>query len=322
MRSELVKEVVDAAPKGLESVFLSSSGAEAVEAALKFTRRSIGKPEIIAMMGSFHGKTMGALSATWEKKYREPFEPLVPGFRHVPYGNSEKVRQAVSEKTAGIIVEPIQGEGGVRLPPAEFLRELREICDERNISLIFDEVQTGFGRTGKLFALEHYDVIPDVLCLGKAVAGGLPMGITIANSKVTSMLKIGEHSSTFGGGPLVCAAAKAAFELMIGERLWERAAKLGEHFQQGLKRIQSNSSIIREVRGLGLMLGIEFKFDVLNIITECMKEGVLVLDAGRNVVRLLPPVVVDLNQVDQAVDSLGTAAEIEERARLPTAATQ
>jgi len=322
MRSELVKEVVDAAPKGLESVFLSSSGAEAVEAALKFTRRSIGKPEIIAMMGSFHGKTMGALSATWEKKYREPFEPLVPGFRHVPYGNSEKVRQAVSEKTAGIIVEPIQGEGGVRLPPAEFLRELREICDERNISLIFDEVQTGFGRTGKLFALEHYDVIPDVLCLGKAVAGGLPMGITIANSKVTSMLKIGEHSSTFGGGPLVCAAAKAAFELMIGERLWERAAKLGEHFQQGLKRIQSNSSIIREVRGLGLMLGIEFKFDVLNIITECMKEGVLVLDAGRNIVRLLPPVVVDLNQVDQAVDCLGTAAEIEERARLPTAATQ
>lgn len=148
------------------------------------------------------------------------------------------------------------------------------------------------------------------------------MGITIANSKVTSMLKIGEHSSTFGGGPLVCAAAKAAFELMIGERLWERAAKLGEHFQQGLKRIQSNSSIIREVRGLGLMLGIEFKFDVLNIITECMKEGVLVLDAGRNVVRLLPPVVVDLNQVDQAVDSLGTAAEIEERARLPTAATR
>jgi len=320
VRSELVKKIVDVSPKGLDRVFLSNSGAEAVESALKFARRSTGKPEIVAMMGSFHGKTLGALSATWDKKYREPFEPLIPGFRHVPYGNSEKVRQAVSEKTAAIIVEPIQGEGGVRLPPMQYLRELREICDDRNVCLIFDEVQTGLGRTGKLFALEHWNVVPDILCLGKAVAGGLPMGITVAKNEIASALKVGEHSSTFGGAPLVCAACKASFDLMTEERLWERAAKLGEHFQQGLKSLQSKSSIVREVRGLGLMLGVEFKFDVLNIITGCMNTGVLVLDAGRNVVRFLPPVVITPDQIGQAVKVLDTAVEIEEHARLPSAA--
>ena len=268
------------------------------------------------MMGSFHGKTMGALSATWDKKYREPFEPLLPGFRHVPYGNSEKLRQVVTEKTSAVIVEPIQGEGGVRLPPAHYLTELREICDNRNVLLIFDEVQTGFGRTGRLFASEHWDVVPDIVCLGKAVAGGLPMGITIAKSEAVSTLKVGEHSSTFGGGPLVCAACKASFDLMTRERLWERAAILGEQFRHGLERLQSSSTIIRDVRGLGLMLGVEFKFDVLRIITECMNEGVLVLDAGRNVVRFLPPVVIGSDEIDRTVSILGAVVEREERARL------
>ena len=321
VRSELVKKIVDVSPKGLDRVFLSNSGAEAVESALKFARRSTGKPEIVAMMGSFHGKTLGALSATWDKKYREPFEPLIPGFRHVPYGNSEKVRQVVSEKTAAIIVEPIQGEGGVRLPPTQYLGELREICDDRNVCLIFDEVQTGFGRTGKLFALEHWNVIPDILCLGKAVAGGLPMGITIAKSEVMSTLKVGEHSSTFGGGPVICAASKAAFNLMTGERLWERAAKLGERFKRGLEQLQSSRKIVREVRGLGLMLGVEFRFDVLKIITECMNQGTLVLDAGRNVVRFLPPVVIEPSQIDRAVETLCVAVEGEENARLRGAPT-
>lgn len=322
VRSELLLKIGEVSPRGLDKVFFSNSGAEAVESALKFARRSAGKPEIIAMMGSFHGKTMGALSATWDKKYREPFEPLLPGFKHVPYRNSEKLRQAMSDKTAAVIVEPIQGEGGVRLPPPQFLRELREICDERNVYLIFDEVQTGFGRTGKLFALEHSDVIPDILCLGKAVAGGLPMGITIAKSEITSALKVGDHSSTFGGGPITCAACKASFDLMTHERLWERSAKLGAYFQESLKRLQSGSSIIREVRGLGLMLGVEFKFDVLNIITECMNQGVLVLDAGRNVVRFLPPVVTTLDQIDQAVNALSSGVEIDENARLRVAATR
>lgn len=322
VRSEVVKKIVEVSPKGLDKVFLSNSGTEAVESALKFARKSARKPEIIAMMGCFHGKTMGALSATWDRKYREPFEPLVPGFRHVPYGNSEKVRQAISEKTAAIIVEPIQGEGGVRLPPADFLRELREICDKMNVILIFDEVQTGFGRTGKLFASEHWNVVPDIVCLGKAVAGGLPIGITISKSEIASTLKVGEHSSTFGGNPVVCAACKASFDLMTRERLWERAASLGEHFRRSLERLQSRTSIIREVRGLGLMLGVELKFDVLNIITECMKGGVLVLDAGRNVIRFLPPVVITSDQINQAVNVLGTAVETEEHARLPSAAIE
>jgi len=322
IRSELVRKIVEVSPKGLDKVFLSNSGAEAVESALKFARKSAGKPEIIAMMGSFHGKTMGALSATWDKKYREPFEPLLPGFRHVPYGNSEKLRQAVTEKTAAIIVEPIQGEGGVRLPPADYLTELREICDDNDVLLIFDEVQTGFGRTGRLFASEHWDVVPDIVCLGKSVAGGLPMGITIARSEITSTLKVGEHSSTFGGGPLVCAACKASFDLMTRERLWERAATLGEQFHLGLGRLQSNSGIIREVRGLGLMLGVEFKFDVFGIITECMNEGVLALDAGRNVVRLLPPVAITSDEIDRTVNALGKAVERDERARLRSPAIE
>jgi acetylornithine/LysW-gamma-L-lysine aminotransferase len=322
IRSELIGKIVEASPKGLDKVFLSNSGAEAVESAIKFARKSAGKPEIIAMMGSFHGKTMGALSATWDKKYREPFEPLVPGFRHVPYGNSEKLRQAVTEKTAAILVEPIQGEGGVRLPPAHYLAELREICDDKGILLIFDEVQTGFGRTGRLFASEHWDVVPDIVCLGKAVAGGLPMGITIARSEIVSTLKVGEHSSTFGGSPLVCAACKASFDLMTRERLWERAATLGEQFRQDLEGLQSKSGIIREVRGLGLMLGLEFKFDVFGIITGCMNEGVLVLDAGRNVVRFLPPVVITSDEIDRTVNALGTVVERDERTRLRSPATE
>jgi len=321
IRSELVKKIVEVLPRGLDRVFLCNSGAEAVESALKLARKSTGKPEIIAMMGSFHGKTMGALSATWDKKYREPFEPLVPGFTHVPYGSSERVKQAISEKTAAIIVEPIQGEGGIRLPPTLYLRELREICDDGNVLLIFDEVQTGFGRTGKLFASEHWGVVPDILCLGKAVAGGLPMGITIAKSEVMSTLKVGEHSSTFGGGPVICAASKAAFNLMTGERLWERAAKLGERFKRGLEQLQSSRKIVREVRGLGLMLGVEFRFDVLKIITECMNQGTLVLDAGRNVVRFLPPVVIEPSQIDRAVETLCVAVEGEENARLRGAPT-
>jgi acetylornithine/succinyldiaminopimelate/putrescine aminotransferase len=177
-RSGLLQKITRIAPKGLNKVFLANSGAEAVECAIKLARKFSGKPEIIAMMGAFHGKTMGALSATWDRKYREPFKPLVPEFKHVPPDNLEKVREAITEKTAAVLVEPIRGEGGIRVPPNGFLPGLREICDEMGVLLIFDEVQTGFGRTGKIFACEHWNVVPDVLCLAKSVAGGLPLGIT------------------------------------------------------------------------------------------------------------------------------------------------
>ncbi len=313
VRSELLEKLIGIAPKGLDKVFLSNSGAESVECAIKLARKYSGKPEIIAMVGAFHGKTMGALSATWKKKYRDPFMPLVPGFKHVPPNNLEKLREAITEKTAAILVEPIRGEGGVRVPSDDFLPGLREICDEKDVLLIFDEVQTGFGRTGKVFACEHWNVVPDVLCLAKSVAGGIPMGATFARHDVMSAFQRGEHSSTFSGNPLVCAAASAAIDVLVEERLPERAATLGRYFKGKLEGLQETYRIVREVRGLGLMLGMELRFDVYNILLGCMDRGVLVLDAGRNVVRFLPPLVIEKEQIDRVVEVLDVVMEKENR---------
>ena len=311
-RSELLEKLISIAPKAMERVFLSSSGAESVECALKLARKFTGKTEIIAMMGAFHGKTMGALSATWKQKYRGPFMPLVPGFKHVP-PNLEKVAAAISDKTAAIIIEPIRGEGGVLLPPNDFLPALREICDEKNILLIFDEVQTGFGRTGKVFACEHWNVIPDIMCLAKSIAGGLPMGATFAKEEVMNSFQRGEHSSTFSGNPLICAAASASIDVLIEEKLPERAANLGEYLKNKLTNLAEKHKVIREVRGLGLMIGMETRFDVYNILIGCMEKGVLVLDAGRNVVRFLPPLVIDQKQIDKVVNVLDEVMEQENR---------
>jgi acetylornithine/LysW-gamma-L-lysine aminotransferase len=304
VRSELLKKIMTIAPKGLGKVFLSNSGSESVECAIKLARKFSGKPEIIAMIGAFHGKTMGALSATWKKKYRGPFEPLIPGFKHVPPDNLEKIRDAITEKTAAVLVEPIRGEGGIRMPSDDFLPGLRKICDETGVLLIFDEVQTGFGRTGKVFACEHWGVVPDVLCLAKSVAGGLPMGATFAREDTMASFQRGEHSSTFSGNPLVCAAASAAIDVLIEERLPERAATLGRYFMDNLEALREKHPIIREVRGLGLMIGVETRFDVYNIILGCMDMGVLVLDAGRNVLRFLPPLIIEREQVDRVVNVL------------------
>jgi len=320
-RSEFLQKITQIAPKGLDKIFLSNSGSEAIECAIKLARKFSGKPEIIAVMGAFHGKTMGALSATWDKKYREPFKPLVPEFKHVPPDNLEKVKEAITEKTAAILVEPIRGESGIRVPPNGYLQGLRKICDEKNILLILDEVQTGFGRTGKLFACEHWGVIPDIICLAKSVAGGLPIGITIAKKDIMSSLKIGEHSSTFGGSPLVCAAACAAIDVLIEEKLPERAATLGRYFKEKLEELQTRYRIIREVRGLGLMLGVELRFDVLNIILESMNKGVLILDAGRNVLRFLPPLVIEKEHIDRVISTLDIILKEEEHERLSGSST-
>ena len=212
-RAELLQKLVNLTPKGLNKIFLSNSGAESIECAIKLARKFTGKTEIIAFMGAYHGKTMGALSATWDKKYRSPFEPLVPNFKHVPPDNLEKLQKAITEKTAAILIEPIRGEGGIRLLSQGFLQEVREICDKQKILLILDEVQTSFGRTGKLFAFEHWKITPDILCLAKPFAGGLPIGITIAKKHIMSSLKTGEHTSTFSGSPVVCAAAIAAITI-------------------------------------------------------------------------------------------------------------
>ena len=314
-RTEFLQKLTSITPKGLNKAFLSNSGSESVECAIKLARKYTGKPEIIALMGAFHGKTMGALSATWDKKYREPFLPLVPEIKHVPPDNLEKVREAISEKTAAILVEPIRGEGGIRVPPEGFLKGLREICNEKKVLLIFDEVQTGFGRTGKLFACEHWDIIPDVMCLAKPLAGGLPLGATVAREEVMSSFKVGEHSTTYSGSPLVCAAGCAAIDVLLEEKLAERAATQGAYFKSKLHELQNKHRIVKEVRGLGLMLGMELKFDVLNILLKSMERGVLVLDAGRNVVRFLPPLVISKEQIDKAISVLDSVLEEEENAR-------
>ncbi len=314
-RSEFLQKLVSITPNGLNKAFLSNSGAEAVECAIKLARKYSGKPEIIAMMGAFHGKTMGALSATWDKKYREPFMPLVPEFKHVPPDNLEKVKEAISDKTAAVLLEPIRGEGGIRVPPDGFLQGLRQVCDDKHVLLILDEVQTGFGRTGKLFACQHWGVTPDVMCLAKPFAGGLPIGITVAKENVMSALKLGEHSTTFSGGPLVCAAGYAAIDALVQESLTEKAASLGKYFKSQLEALQEKHKIIKEVRGLGLMLGVELRFDALNIVLKCADRGVLILDAGRNVLRFLPPVVITKEQVDKAIAVLDTTLGEEEHAR-------
>jgi len=320
-RSDFLKKLMAITPQGLKRAFLSNSGTESVEAAIKMARKFTRKTDIIAFVEAFHGKTMGALSATWNPRYRSPFEPLVPGFKHVPYGKTEAAAASITEKTAAIIVEPIQGEGGIRVPPPTFLKELRELCDRKNILLIMDEVQTGFGRTGKLFACEHSGVIPDILCLAKSIAGGLPLGVTVAREDVIGSLKLGEHSSTFGGNPLVCATASAAIDVMVGENLSERAATLGKHFMEKLEESHEKHKIIREVRGKGLMIGVECRFDIYNILVGVQSRGAIILDAGRNILRFLPPLVITKEQLDRVANIVDTVVG-EENARLSRSSSQ
>jgi acetylornithine/LysW-gamma-L-lysine aminotransferase len=314
-RAEFIEKLVKITPKGLDKAFLSNSGAESVECAIKLARKYTGKPEIIALMGAFHGKTMGALSATWDKKYREPFMPLIPEVKHVAPDNAEKIREAITDKTAAVLMEPIRGEGGVRVPPDGYLSEVRDICNEKNVLLIFDEVQTSFGRTGKLFGCQNWNVTPDVMCLAKPFAGGLPIGITVAKENVMASLKIGEHSTTFSGSPLVCAAGCAAIDALLEERLADKAAVNGKYFKSQLEDLQAKHKIVKEVRGLGLMLGMELRFDVHNVILKALDRGILVLDAGRTVVRLLPPLVIEKVQIDKAIAVLDTVLGGEENER-------
>lgn len=312
-RTEFLQKLMSITPAGLNKAFLSNSGAESVECALKLARKFTGKPEIIAVMGGYHGKTMGALSATWEKKYRKPFQPLIPQFKHVPPDNLEKLAKAITSKTAAVLLEPIRGEGGVRVPPDDYLPGVRKLCFKNDVLLILDEVQTSFGRTGKMFGCDHWGVTSDIMCLAKPFAGGLPIGITVAKEEIMSSLKIGEHSSTFSGSPLVCAAACAAIEGLVKEKLVERAENLGRYFKTKLEGLQTKYNIVKEVRGLGLMIGMEFRYDVRNIIMKTMEKGVLVLDAGRNVLRFLPPLVIERAQIDQAVSVLDEVIGEEEK---------
>jgi acetylornithine/LysW-gamma-L-lysine aminotransferase len=300
-RAELLSRLSARLPDGLNRIFLCNSGAEAVEGAIKFARLSTGRPGIVATMRGFHGRTLGALSATWERKYREPFEPLVPAFSHVPFNNLDRMAQAVSDDTAAVLVEIVQGEGGVRPGSAEYFQGLRKLCDERGVLLIVDEVQTGFGRTGRWFAVEHAGIIPDLICLGKAIAGGVPMG-AVAIGPAVAELPAGTHGSTFGGNPLACAAAVAALEAYARESLIQRSAEMGRYLLDRLQTIES--PLIREVRGLGLMVGIELKTRVTPVLQGLMERGVLALPAGPTVLRLLPPLVISREEIETVIRAI------------------
>jgi acetylornithine/LysW-gamma-L-lysine aminotransferase len=300
-RAQLLPELIRIAPPGLERVFMCNSGAEAVEAALKFARASTGRTKIVAAMRGFHGRTFGALSATWRKEYREPFEPLVPGFEFAPYNQLERMKQAVDEETAAVILEVVQGEGGVIPGDGDYLRGVQALCQERGALFIADEVQTGFGRTGQMFACQHYGLQPDVMCLAKAIAGGFPMGAVLIGPRVRELPKK-SHGSTFGGNPLACAAALATIHYIESEGLSQRAAELGTRLMDGLKAIPS--PLVREVRGLGLMVGVELKGKSAPYLAALAERGVLALSAGATVMRFLPPLVIGEEDVDTVVEQV------------------
>lgn len=300
-RAQLLQRLAAVLPTGLDRFFLCNSGSEAVEAALKFARLSTGRSVVVAAMRGFHGRTLGALSATHNKRYRKPFEPLVPGFGHVPFDNVAAMEEAIAGDTAAVLVEIVQGEGGVRPGAPAYFQALRRLCDERGALLIVDEVQTGFCRTGSWFACQRVDVTPDLLCLGKAIAGGVPMGAVALGPRV-GQIRPGLHSSTFGGNPLACVAALAALDVYENERLAERAAELGDYLLQRLQAIES--PLVREVRGLGLMVGLELRRRAAPVVQGLMDRGVLALTAGSTVLRLLPPLTINRQELDHILTAV------------------
>ncbi len=300
-RATLLEKLAAVTPPGLNRFFLCNSGTEAIEAAIKFARMSTGKVDIIAANRGYHGRTLGALAATWDPHHREHVGPLPPGFRHVAYDKLDAMEAALTDDTAAVLLEIVQGEGGVRPGSAAYLQGVQALCQQRGVLLIVDEVQTGYGRTGKFFACEHYDIQPDILTMAKAMAGGIPMGAMAIGARVQTVHK-GAHSSTFGGNPLACAAALAVLDVMQEQHLPEHAAEMGAYFMERLRGM--GSSKVREVRGLGLMIGMEMKEKVAPHLRGLMERGVMALAAGVTVLRFLPPLTITQEEVDTVVDKV------------------
>jgi LysW-gamma-L-lysine/LysW-L-ornithine aminotransferase len=314
-RLRFMEKIASVAPPSLNKIFFANSGAESVEAALKFARKYSARHGVIAMNGGYHGKTFGALSVTHSEKYRKSFIPLLDGVKFVPYSDPSLLEEVIDDTIGCVILEPIQGETGIIVPPDDLLPKIREICNRRNLVLIFDEIQSGLGRTGKMWAGQNWNTTPDIMCLAKGIAGGIPMGLVLAKQEIMDTMKLGEHSSTFGGSPIACAAGTATMEALIDDKLIDNAAKMGVHFKEGLNRLQEKHKIIRQVRGIGMMLGVELRFDVKDILFDGIRRGLLILYSGRNILRLLPPLVMDETTVSRVVDIIDIILTNEEKRR-------
>lgn len=314
--ADLAERLATVAPGNLKYTFVCNSGTEAVEGAIKIARVASGKHKFVCTVGGFHGKSMGSLSATGRELFRRPFDPLVPGFVHVPFNDADAVAQAVDEDTAGVLVEPIQGEGGIRCPSPDYLPALRDICNKSGAFLILDEVQTGLARTGAMFACEHYGVVPDIMTLAKALGGGvMPIGAVMSTPEIWDRAFRENplvHTSTFGGNPLACVAAIATLEVIEKEGLVERARIMGDRMLNGLRRVQEqHSDVLADVRGMGLMIGVEFSVkDVAELTINGMaRRGVIAAYTLNNphVIRFEPPAIITEEQVDQAVNAFSEA---------------
>jgi len=294
-----------------DKAFFCNSGTEAIEGAIKLARRygrevlRQDRYEIITMSGSFHGRTMGALAATAQEKFHKGFEPLVPGFKFVPFNDIDAVEHAVNERTCAVLVEPVQGEGGVNVPSDVYLKALRHICDHHGLLLMLDEVQTGMGRTGKLFAYEHSGITPDVMALAKGLGGGMATGALVASDKAAQAFTPGAHGSTFGGNPLACAAAIASLEAILEDNIIIQAVEhLSRHFLQGLNDLKVKYPFIKDVRGKGLLIGAELDFEGKDIVTACLKEGFLINCTMEKVLRFMPPLIVSEEEIDLLIETL------------------
>jgi acetylornithine/N-succinyldiaminopimelate aminotransferase len=293
-----------------DQVFFCNSGAEANEAAIKLARRyshdkyGAGRFEIITMKQSFHGRTMATLTATGQEKVQKGYEPLVPGFSYVTFNHLAELQHALTDKTAAIMLEPIQGEGGVHVVSREYLKAVRELCTQRDILLIFDEVQTGMGRTGTLFAYEQLNVQPDIMTLAKGLGGGVPIGACLATAPVAKAFGPGSHASTFGGNPLACAAALAVFRVLLDGRVLDQARRMGEYLSKGLSECKDRHHLVRDVRGLGLLQGMEVEMDAKTVVADCLKRGFLVNAVGEHVLRFIPPLIITQPEVDRLLEVL------------------
>ncbi len=314
-RADFMEKLVKVAPKGLGKVLLTNSGTESVEAAIKLARRHTSKKKIVSMKGAFHGKTFGSLSATWNKKYRDPFGPLLERFEFAEYGDPQSLTQLVDNDTAAVLAEPIQGEGGIIVPPHDYLRQVREICDKAGTLLILDEIQTGLGRTGKMWASENWGVVPDIMTVSKGLGGGIPIGAAVSTDEVAGSLKGGEHTSTFAGNPLSCAAGSAALDFIVKNDLPSKAKEKGEKMKAGLSRIAAGHKLVKEVRGLGLMLAMQTRVDIHNQLLSAEKKGVIFAYSGRDTFRFLPALVIEDSQIAKGLEVLERVIGEEEASR-------